>query len=106
MENVENRAPAAERTERPERSDRGERRSYNNGPGGPRPRRKKVCQFCVDRTLGEIDYKDVARLRKFISERAKIVPRRVTGTCAKHQRDLTTAIKRARQIALLPYVND
>lgn len=103
MENVENKAPAAERTER---SDRGERRSYNNGPGGPRPRRKKVCQFCVDRQLGEIDYKDVVRLRKFISERAKIVPRRVTGTCAKHQRDLTTAIKRARQIALLPYVND
>ena len=53
-----------------------------------------------------IDYKDVARLRKFISERAKILPRRVTGTCAAHQRELTTAIKRARQIALLPYVND
>ncbi|NLC78326.1 MAG: 30S ribosomal protein S18 [Ruminococcaceae bacterium] len=109
MENVENKAPVAERTERPERSDnrdRGERRPYNNGPGGPRPRRKKVCQFCVDRQLTEIDYKDVARLRKFISERAKIVPRRVTGTCAKHQRDLTTAIKRARQIALLPYVSD
>ena len=70
-----------------------------------RKARKKVCHFCVDR--GEaIDYKDVARLRKFISERAKILPRRVTGTCAAHQRELTTAIKRARQIALLPYVND
>ena len=53
-----------------------------------------------------IDYKDVARLRRFMSERAKILPRRVTGTCARHQRDLTTAIKRARQIALLPFVAD
>ncbi|MBQ3817535.1 MAG: 30S ribosomal protein S18 [Clostridia bacterium] len=66
---------------------------------------KKVCHFCVDR-VEEIDYKDVARLRKFVSERAKILPRRATGTCAKHQRELTTAIKRARQVALLPYVND
>lgn len=70
-----------------------------------RKARKKVCNFCVDR-VEAIDYKDVARLRKFISERAKILPRRVTGTCAAHQRELTTAIKRARQIALLPYVND
>jgi small subunit ribosomal protein S18 len=53
-----------------------------------------------------IDYKDVARLRRFMSERAKILPRRVTGTCARHQRELTTAIKRARQIALLPFVAD
>jgi small subunit ribosomal protein S18 len=67
--------------------------------------RKKVCHFCVDR-VESIDYKDVARLRKFISERAKILPRRVSGTCAKHQRDLNTAIKRARQVALLPYVSD
>lgn len=67
--------------------------------------RKKVCLFCVDR-VEFIDYKDVARLRKFVSERAKILPRRVTGTCAKHQRALTTAIKRARQVALLPYVAD
>lgn len=67
--------------------------------------RKKVCHFCADR-VEAIDYKDVARLRKFVSERAKILPRRATGTCAKHQRELTTAIKRARQIALLPYVND
>ena len=73
--------------------------------GGPRPRRKKVCQFCVDRN-GNIDYKDTARLRKCTSERGKIIPRRVTGTCAKHQRDLTLAIKRARQIALLPYISD
>lgn len=67
--------------------------------------RKKVCHFCADR-VEAIDYKDVARLRKFVSERAKILPRRATGTCAKHQRELTTAIKRARQIALLPYSND
>ena len=67
--------------------------------------RKKVCSFCVDK-VEQIDYKDVARLRKFISERAKILPRRATGTCAKHQRELTIAVKRARQIALIPYVND
>ena len=67
--------------------------------------RKKVCHFCADR-VEAIDYKDVAKLRKFVSERAKILPRRATGTCAKHQRELTTAVKRARQIALIPYVND
>ena len=67
--------------------------------------RRKVCSFCVDK-VEFIDYKDVARLRRFMSERAKILPRRVTGTCARHQRDLTTAIKRARQIALLPFVAD
>ena len=67
-----------------------------------RNRRKKVCNFCVDK-VETIDYKDVARLRRFISERAKILPRRVTGTCARHQRELTVAIKRARHIALLPY---
>ena len=67
--------------------------------------RKKVCHFCADR-VEAIDYKYVARLRKYVSERAKILPRRTTGTCAKHQRELTTAIKRARQIALLPYSND
>ena len=71
-----------------------------------RPRkRRKVCQFCADKATF-IDYKDVAKLRRFISERSKILPRRTTGTCAMHQRELTTAIKRARQIALLPYVTD
>ncbi len=64
--------------------------------------RKKVCQFCVDK-VEFIDYKDVQKLRKCMTERAKILPRRVTGCCAYHQRELTTAIKRARQIALLPY---
>jgi len=64
-------------------------------------RKKKVCVFCGDTT--PIDYKDVARLKKYVSERGKILPRRITGTCAKHQRALTIAIKRARHIALLPY---
>ena len=68
-------------------------------------RRKKVCIFCADK-VDFIDYKDSAKLRKFISERGKILPRRISGTCAKHQRDLNTAIKRARQVALLPYVTD
>lgn len=67
--------------------------------------RRKVCAFCVDKVTA-IDYKDLGKLRKYISERAKILPRRVTGTCAKHQRQLTVAIKRARAIALLPYVSD
>ncbi|MCI8331880.1 MAG: 30S ribosomal protein S18 [Clostridiales bacterium] len=70
-----------------------------------RGRRRKVCAFCADKT-DFIDYKDAAKLRKFISERGKILPRRISGTCAKHQRELTTAIKRARVIALLPYVTD
>ena len=68
-------------------------------------KKKKVCQFCADK-VGHIDYKDTARLRKYVTERAKILPRRVTGTCAAHQRELTTAIKRARYVALLPYVAD
>jgi len=64
--------------------------------------KKKICAFCMDKVT-EIDYKDVAKLRKYISERGKILPRRISGNCAKHQRQLTTAIKRARHIALLPY---
>ena len=67
--------------------------------------RKKVCSFCVDH-MEYIDYKDVAKLRRFISERGKILPRSVTGTCAHHQRALTVAIKRARHLALLPYTSD
>lgn len=69
-----------------------------------RPRRK-VCNFCADKVDG-IDYKDVAKLRRFITERGKILPRRISGTCAKHQRQLTVAIKRARNIALLPFTAD
>lgn len=73
----------------------------------PRVRRprKKVCAFCAEKST-VIDYKDVAKLRKFITERGKISPRRATGTCAKHQRELAVAIKRARIMALLPYVAD
>lgn len=74
------------------------------GRGG-RKGRRKVCAFCVDRVY-TIDYKDVPRLRRYLSERAKVIPRRVTGTCAHHQRELTVAIKRARHLALLPYVSD
>ncbi len=78
---------------------------FDRPRGGMRKGRRKVCSFCVDR-VESIDYKDVARLRRYVSERAKILPRRVTGTCARHQRELTVAIKRARQIALMPFVSD
>ena len=71
---------------------------------GRRPRRK-VCSFCVDK-VDHIDYKDVAKLRRFVTERGKILPRRISGCCAKHQRMLTTAIKRARNVALLPFSAD
>ena len=67
--------------------------------------RKKVCQFCADKSQ-EIDYKDVEKLKRFVSEKGKILPRRVTGLCAKHQREVTVAIKRAREMALLPYVGE
>ncbi len=67
--------------------------------------RKKVCAFCMDK-IEVIDYKDVPRLRRFLSDRAKIIPRRVTGTCARHQRQLTVAVKRARHVAFLPYVGE
>ena len=68
-------------------------------------RRKKVCQFCADKAE-TIDYKDVEKLRKYVTERGKILPKRITGTCAMHQRAVTTAVKRARTVALLPYVAD
>ena len=74
-------------------------------PANQNRRRRKVCVFCADK-VSFIDYKDSAKLRKFISERGKILPRRISGTCAKHQRELNIAIKRARQVALLPYVTD
>ncbi len=92
---AEEAAAPAERTESAPR----QARPVNRG------RRKKVCAFCADK-IDEIDYKDTVRLRKFVSERAKILPRRISGTCAKHQRQLTTAIKRARHVALLPYISD
>ncbi len=73
----------------------------------PRPRRsrRKVCKFCETKATG-IDYKDIHTLEKFVTERGKIMPRRMSGVCAKHQRDLAIAIKRARQVALLSYVED
>ena len=74
-------------------------------PRGGNRKRRKVCQFCVDKCQ-HIDYKDTTKLRKFVSERSKILPRRTTGTCAQHQRELTVAIKQSRQVALLPYVTD
>lgn len=85
----------------------GGNRSGGNRPGGNRRRRprKKVCQFCQEKAT-HIDYKDVSKLRKYVTDRGKILPRRITGTCAKHQRMVTRAIKRARSIALLPYTND
>ncbi len=87
----------SERPERPERQERPERvdRFQRNR------RRRKVCAFCVDKA--NVDYKDASKLRKYMSDRGKILPRRMTGTCAHHQRQLTEAIKRARHIALLPY---
>ncbi|MBO5294945.1 MAG: 30S ribosomal protein S18 [Clostridia bacterium] len=74
-------------------------------PANQNRRRRKVCIFCADK-IDFIDYKDSAKLRKFISERGKILPRRISGTCAVHQRELNTAIKRARNVALLPFVTD
>ena len=104
------RADRPERPDRPERSERPDRFDRPDRFGGPRGggrgrdfrSRRKVCAFCVDH-VREIDYKDVGRLRRYISERAKIEPRRKTGTCAKHQRRLTVALKNARHMALLPY---
>jgi len=97
-------APAAATTnERPAQAERPERPRYDRNMRGRK--KKKVCSFCVDRII-DIDYKDVSRLKRFMSERAKILPRRITGTCAGHQRKLTVAIKRARQVALLPFVSE
>lgn len=118
-EKVTNTAPAesAERSEKPagdrpqrsynnnDRGDRAPRGDRRGGAGGQRRGRRKVCAFCVDRAE-HIDYKDISKLRRFMTDRAKIMPRRMTGTCAHHQRMLTVAIKRARQVALLPFVND
>lgn len=80
----------------------GEGQKGGKGKKGRR-RRRKICVFCADR-VGYIDFKDVARLRKFVNDRGKIVPRRATGNCARHQRQVTAAIKRARIVALLPFV--
>ena len=80
-------------------------KEYTRKPRTGRKPRRKVCQFCADK-VESIDYKDAAKLRRFVSERGKIMPRRMSGVCAKHQRELAIAIKRARIVALLPYVAD
>ena len=85
--------------------DRGDRGGRGGGGGGRRMHRRKVCGFCREK-IDLIDYKDVKLLQGFIPERGKILPRRISGTCATHQRMLAEAIKRARNIALLPYATD
>ena len=85
--------------------DRRDRRSSRSAPGKPlRKGKRKFCQFCADKSK-RIDYKDIAMLRKFMSERGKIRARRVTGNCTQHQRRVATAIKNAREVALLPYTS-
>ncbi len=105
-------APAEGGTSAPERSERPERRPPRSGPGGPGGRgegggrkyfrRKKVCKFCVEK-IEAINYKDTRLLAQFVAESGKIVPRRLTGVCTPHQRRLSSAIKQARNIALLPF---
>jgi small subunit ribosomal protein S18 len=88
-------------------SDRGPRRGGPGGPGGGRKqyfRRRKVCKFC-DEKIDVIDYKDVRMVSQFVSDRGKILPRRLTGTCSPHQRLLTVAIKRARNLAFIPFAS-
>ncbi|MBO5396658.1 MAG: 30S ribosomal protein S18 [Clostridia bacterium] len=82
-----------------------EKKDNKGGRPMNRKSRKKVCTFCVEKS-DFIDYKDSQKLRRFMSERSKILPRRVTGTCAAHQRELTVAIKRARHLALIAYISD
>jgi len=130
QESTEERPPRQERESRPSRfgaprpdgegerggergGDRGGERGGDRGPRGGGRRggggggrfgpRRKVCAFCAD-NIDEVDYKDIARMRRHLSERGKIEPRRKLGTCARHQRSLTVAIKRARHVALLPFV--
>jgi small subunit ribosomal protein S18 len=90
------------------REERGGReRSAGGFGGGGKMRRpkKRVCNFCIDK-VEHIDYKDVNKIRRYVSERGKIIPRRISGNCAKHQRQTTVAIKRARNIAFLPFTTD
>lgn len=89
---------------RNEKSDRGDSSMRRRGPGGRR--RKKVCAFCSEKKFTGIDYKDINKLKRYVSERGKILPRRITGNCAKHQRALTVAVKRSRHIALMAYTLD
>lgn len=77
----------------------------NRRPAKQRRQKKRVCSFCMDK-VEAIDYKDIGKLKKYVTERGKILPRRISGNCAKHQRELTIAIKRARNVALLPYTTE
>lgn len=96
---MEEKIEKVEKTEKSEKAARPDRKNMRRS-------RRKVCTFCVDKAMSKIDYKEAGKLRRFISERGKILPRRVTGTCAAHQRELTTAIKRSRYMSLLPYINE
>ena len=99
MDNERNEAVQAQPEQAAEvRSERPAQRPFNR-------RRKKVCTFCADK-IDHIDYKDINRLKKCVSDRAKIMPRRISGACAKHQRQITVAIKRARHVALMPYIGE
>jgi small subunit ribosomal protein S18 len=99
MDNERNEAVQAQPEQAAEvRSERPVQRPFNR-------RRKKVCTFCADK-IDHIDYKDINRLKKCVSDRAKILPRRISGACAKHQRQITVAIKRARHVALMPYIGE
>ena len=99
MDNERNEAVQAQPEQVAEvRSERPAQRPFNR-------RRKKVCTFCADK-IDHIDYKDINRLKKCVSDRAKILPRRISGACAKHQRQITVAIKRARHVALMPYIGE
>jgi len=80
-------------------------RDMKRSGGKMRRSKRKVCAFCVEKAV-DIDYKDINKLRKFVTERGKILPRRISGTCAKHQRQVTAAIKRSRNIALLPFTTE
>src|SRR4051812_35890483 len=105
------RSERSSRDDRPSRDDRGDRgdkdgddRGGRRGGGGGGFHRKKVCRFCAD-TEFVLDYKDVRMMQSFVSEHGKIVPRRISGNCAQHQRKLTTAVKRARNLALVGYIS-
>jgi small subunit ribosomal protein S18 len=85
-----------------DRGDRGDREGGEEGGRGRGFGRRKVCRFCADKAL-KVDYKDQQALKYFLTERGKIIPRRISGNCAKHQREVATAVKRARMLAILPY---
>jgi small subunit ribosomal protein S18 len=85
-----------------DRGDRDERGGEEGGRGGRGFGRRKVCRFCADKAA-KVDYKDQGQLKYFLTERGKIIPRRISGNCAKHQREVATAVKRARMLAILPY---